>query len=528
MKDIVIFSDIFSDKNIDDSHSHNRRLDTSGLNKWNFWSRYLGPYTIKQSIHNTNPELSVVVVDYFTKIPNFFEYIKDFIGPDTKFIGLSVTFLQNTFNGRVNDFNLWFRTHAETVAWFKQLKELAPNAKIVIGGHTCDIWYQHYAVVNQYAKLPEAMANYIDCVIHGYGEHSFSNYINGTVDPEHIYQKGKVQFISDKSKAGGATTVCNPITWEKSSAVRTGEWLPLEISKGCRFGCKFCMFDRFGTTVKSAEYLRAELISNYENFGITGYSLTDDTVNDSIEKVKMLHEVFTSLPFKVEWIAYARPDMFHKYPEMLDMMVESGCRGMFLGIETFNAKAAKIAGKGLDPQKIKDILTWIKSKTGNEMFILASFIIGLVGETPESLDETLQYLLTQNVIDKILFEILYVRTSNFRTGAANDFNNNGEKYGFKKLQYAPYYWEHDTLNFTQCQQIAKDWKTALNNSRYSGYDMALEGFTNFWSYPRMRSLGYTHAESFEMLKNSSMPDELYKKNDEWIMEYHSLLKKDNT
>ena len=49
--------------------------------------------------------------------------------------------------------------------------------------------------------------------------------------------------------------------------------------------------------------------------------------------------------------------MFHKFPQMLPLLIDIGCKGMFLGIETFNPTAAKIAGKGLHPEKIKDIFS---------------------------------------------------------------------------------------------------------------------------------------------------------------------------
>ena len=151
-----------------------------------------------------------------------------------------------------------------------------------------------------------------------------------------------------------------------------------------------------------------ELLYNYENFGTQGYLLTDDTANDSPEKINMMHRVIKSLPFDIEWVGYARSDMFYKYPEMCDKMVDMGCRGMFLGVETMSHDAGKIAGKGLHPDKIKEIITWLKDKCGDEVFILASYIIGLVGETKESLDETLEWLKSPKSLDKVLYEILYI------------------------------------------------------------------------------------------------------------------------
>ena len=503
MADVVLLNDVFS--SYDSAY------------RWSFWSRYLGPYAVKQSILDKTL-YDCIVIDYFTKHEDFFEYLKTFVDKDTKYIGLSTTFLQHKENSRINDFNLWFTDHNKTVEWFKKLKEIAPNAKIIIGGWTAEIWYNHYTMFRKNTPLPEAM-QFVDYIVKGYGEIIVPSIINGTIPSEHIITRNGVNFVSDSTSAGYGAQV-NPVKWNTTDYVTSGEWLPLEISKGCRFGCKFCMFDKLGTTIIDKEALREELIHNYKNFGVTGYQLTDDTINDSMEKVQMVHEVFTSLPFDVEWIAYARPDMFQKYPEMLDLMYEAGCRGMFLGIETFNHTAAKLCGKGLHPEKIKNILEWIKEKYGDEIFVLGSFILGLPGETAESLEDTLQYLKKQNVIDKILFEVFYVRPSETTAGEQKDYHTDNDKYQIRNIQFNPYYWEHGTLNYNQCQEISTRWKQVLTSARYSGHDRAIESSTNFWSYPRMRSLGYSHIESFRMLKDASMPDTLYNKNNNWIKDYH--------
>ena len=510
MTDVVLLNDVFSS------------YDTSY--RWSFWSRYMGPYAIKQSIIDKT-SYDCVVVDYFTKHKNLFEYLKNFVNEDTKFIGISTTFLHHKDNSRINDFNLWFTDHNDTVEWFTKLKELAPNAKILIGGWSAEIWYNHYTMFKRDVELPCAM-QLVDYIVKGYGEQLVPDIINNRVPINYIINRNGVSFIEAKVTAGNGAEV-NPVLWSHKDAVKEGEWLPLEISKGCRFGCKFCMFDKLGTNIINKESLRAELMHNYENFGITGYQLTDDTINDSMEKVQMVHEVFTSLPFKAEWIAYARPDMFQRYPQMLDLMYEAGCRGMFLGIETFNETAAKLCGKGLHPEKIKNILSWIKEKYGDEIFILGSFIIGLPGETEESLEDTLQYLKNQDVIDKILFEVFYVRPSETTAGTQKDYHTDNDKYEIRNVQFNPYYWEHGTLNYNQCQQISKRWKKVLTSAKYSGHDRAIESSTNFWSYPRMRSLGYNHIDSFRMLKDASMPDDLYKKNNQWINDYHKLMEENN-
>lgn len=526
MYDVIILSDIFfgrghlghrTDKLF---HGDSNRL--TELDRWNFWSRYLGPYSVTQSARNEIPNLKIKVIDYFTRVPNFFEYLSHFVSPDTRYICLSTTFIQNVFNDKVSEFNLWFQTHQDLYEWFEKLKELAPNAEIVLGGHACDVYFRSFLKNANEKEMPEVFRTFVNHVFHGYGEDIFVDFLRGRVDPQHHFQRQGINFYSDDKKAGQGAQ-CLQVRWTQEEAVQTGEWLPLEISKGCRFGCKFCMFDRLGTTIKDKESLRSEFLYNYEKFGTQGYLFTDDTINDSLSKVTMIHDVVKSLPFKIEWISYARPDTFYNKPEMLDLLLDSGCRGMFLGIETFNAEAAKIAGKGLHPDKIKNILEMIKQKAGNEVFILGSFILGLVGETAESLEDTLQYLKQQKVIDKISFEVLYLRPPDYRTNLDNDFSANSEKYGFTKITASPYDWEHQTLNYKTCCDIKNRWKSELSEALYSGAESGIEGFTNFWSYPRIRSLGYTHKEAFTFLRTRTIPNSLYLKNSAWIANYHRNL-----
>jgi hypothetical protein len=51
-------------------------------NKYNFWSRYLGPYVVAGSIKQHIPEYDVVVLDYFTKLDNFFELFEQLLTDD--------------------------------------------------------------------------------------------------------------------------------------------------------------------------------------------------------------------------------------------------------------------------------------------------------------------------------------------------------------------------------------------------------------------------------------------------------------
>tara|TARA_B100001287_G_scaffold276793_1_gene289516 strand:+ start:3 stop:1658 length:1656 start_codon:yes stop_codon:yes gene_type:complete len=496
-----------------------------GNSKYNFWSRYMGPYCVANSIREHCPQMDVVVLDYFTKLDNFFEVFEQLVTVDTEYVALSVTFLNNPFNPRQKDFNLWHFSQEECLQWFKRIKEIAPNAKILIGGAIVDTIYKQKIVQKKTQRMAPVIIDYVDVMFHGYSERTIVDYLNGTLDESQKILHDTVLFVNEPALAGKGAVV-NQTKWSKKDCVQPNEWLPLEISKGCRFGCKFCFYDTHGTVIKDPDVLRKELLYNYKHFGTTGYQLTDDTVNDSLEKIEMMHDVITSLPFKIEWISYARPDMFHKYPQMLPLMLDMGCRGMFLGIETLNHTAGKICGKGLDPQKIKGIIKWIRETAGEEVFLTGSFIIGLVGETEESLMDTASWLNEQQYLNKAQYEILFIADDGGRT--SNQFSESQDKYGIHELRWNPeYYWKHATMDLTRAKEIAVMWENMLSDHPYTGFERHADYNTSFWAYPRLRSFGLNHHTATKVLSSKSIPDIVYQKNLEWISNYHGDIIKTN-
>lgn len=549
MSRIIFLSDVFDVKNehtVPRSHflddEHRRRLYESNLKEnyeflannspvgnikmpmYTFWGRYAGPYAVASNIKRKLPEWDVVVIDWFTKIPeeSFADYLNNFITDDTEYIALSLTFLHNPFNPRQNAFNLWKFSHEELYDWFFEIKCLKPNIKFIVGGAIVDTLFKKHIIGKSKKPLPEVMSTFIDYAFQGYSEDSIIDLLTDKLTPMNVFEKDGVKFVNEPRTAGfGAPLYVNE--WQKNWNIRHNEWLPLEVSKGCRFGCKFCFYDHSGTVIKQKEELRTELLRNYEMYGVKGYQLTDDTVNDSPAKIDMMYDVIKSLPFDVEWIAYTRPDMFNKYPEMYYKMLDMGCRGMFLGVETMTHKAGKIAGKGLHPDKMKEILSWLRQEGGDEVFILASFIVGLVGETEETLMETARWLREQNVLDKAQYEILFV-TDIVSPNAKSDFSDKNEKFGIKEIRFEPeYYWKHDTLDLNDAKRIAQKWEEIMADHPKTRFERHANFNTSFWAYPRVRSLGYNHYEAVDVLTSKEIRPDIYVKNFEWINNYHQEL-----
>lgn len=78
-------------------------------------SRYAAPYVLATQLEKQG--FRSIVIDYFTKIPDFFAYLKTFLNEETLLIGISSSFLSPAPSGdnRDNFYSgeLWMNTAEE-------------------------------------------------------------------------------------------------------------------------------------------------------------------------------------------------------------------------------------------------------------------------------------------------------------------------------------------------------------------------------------------------------------------------------
>jgi hypothetical protein len=89
----------------------------------------MGPYVLASALEQQG--FTVTVIDWFTYLPNLFEYLEHFISKDTLFIGISTTFLiqqpvktfartdvLKNYDSIVIGCSLWLQSPEEMQAWF--------------------------------------------------------------------------------------------------------------------------------------------------------------------------------------------------------------------------------------------------------------------------------------------------------------------------------------------------------------------------------------------------------------------------
>ena len=293
---------------------------------------------------------------------------------------------------------------------------------------------------------------------------------------------------------------CSKIIYEDNDIILPGESLPMEIARGCIFSCAYCHFDligkRIGDWTKNPETIKAEMIRNYELYGTTHYMFSDELINESLPKLDMLANAIAQLPFKIRYTSYARVDMIHRYPEMRELLLESGAVSLAFGIETFNAKAGKAVGKGMDPNKVKQTLHYCREKWRDKIITSSNFIVGLPGETAESIWETVDYLVSDDSpLDVFGFLPLFIREGeDGRPGSKIDADPS--KFGYTLNQGK---WENTAMSYNEALVLTK--------KIYARYDVRNKAkFGAATWIGRILALRYSVEEIFSIMRTDNILD----------------------
>ena len=463
--------------------------------------RYIGPYSVAHSLENANYD--TVVIDYFNRKKDFISYFKKFLTRDTILVGISSTFISPPYTNKLWYSNtsltdsteaystspLMFKEPSDMKSWLQSvrdcLNEVCPDAKIIIGGAKVQFLLNYSR--SDFENIDFFCWGTADAIIT-----EIADQVSAKQVPHHVEVNG--HKVIDTIKHYKALKHCPPFDWKQKWAIQPDEALPIEVSRGCIFNCKYCHYEKKESFRKDLEALRAELIKNYEVFNATKYHFCDDCFNDSRAKVEAVCGMLKSLPFKIEWVSFVRVDVAIKFPDTVKLLVESGAKALHWGIETLNSKVAKQVGKGTPSELVKEFLKSFYKDYGDQCLSHGSFITGLPGETQETQMDTINWICDNDSLHFITVGPLKLFPyKNSFDGQAMDFaeySRDPKKYGFKKISFEPSDWEHETMNRETANDLAnlftEKWRTSRTNRQGT--------INTMWNYPHLRSLGYSPEE----------------------------------
>ena len=507
MTDVVIFSD---------------------TSRPGIWLRGIGPYSLAATLRNYN--YSVEVIDFISAISYdyFCKLCKKYLSENTKIIGISTTWISSldTFTTdlkssydkkKIKSNQMFFdpELHAEyydSFSWaltakmhhrfINEIRKNAPNAKLILGGARAVDFddgesYDHIVLGYAENELLDLLKD----------DESFSYIVNHDVKGE----KGIYNFHTSQT------------LYTKNDFIMDDETLAIEIGRGCVFKCKYCSFPLIGkkklSYMKDLELLREEFIKNWEEYNINRYIISDDTFNDSTEKLEILAELIETLPFTPSFWCFARLDIMAVKFEQADLMKRIGIREVQFGVESFNPKSAQVVGKGMAADKKKDTLYKLKDLWKDNIHIKCSFILGLPYETTLSLQDSFDWLSKEDCpIDMVGVNPFFLfrpdEKQHLRWNSELDLKYKEYGYHFENAKHI-FDWKKndntDIVSFDQCIELTKKWKLVL--------DQKTGGVTDAFYYANCKSLNMTFEEMF----NKETIGDIVQNND-WKRSYFDQVK----
>lgn len=478
------------------------------------YGKYAGTYRIATEIRAAG--YTCQVIDNYTWMGK--EKVKTllskFVTDDTLMIGISTTFtgtMPPPDNKNSSDAYWFFGiTDADMKEIVKFSKTLNPKLKWVAGGSNINLFtdfsFIDYGVMNKadiaIIKLLEHLSTGSPIkTVQSHNKDAYVTLVNGN-----DYEVTQEHFNASK------------IVYEDNDIIFKDEALPIENARGCIFKCSFCTFDLIGKKVgdwtKTEETLYSEMMRNYEMYGTTSYSFADELINESLEKVETLCKVQQRLPFRMEYLSYARSDLITRYPEMREMLLESGAIGLMFGIETFDKKAGLAVGKGMDPRKKKETIERCYELWKGKILLTGTFIVGLPGETEESIWNTVDYLLADtSPFDVVGFAPLYISDTQDSGTLKSEMSMNPKKFGYEIIHEhndsavngpegadhpsTLYGWKHENMTAHRAYEIIKE--------IYQKYPtMAAHKINDYTGWlTRYKLLGYSTEEFIDMVRSKN-------------------------
>jgi radical SAM superfamily enzyme YgiQ (UPF0313 family) len=197
-------------------------------------------------------------------------------------------------------------------------------------------------------------------------------------------------------------------------------------SRGCPAGCKYCIKHvsyQNSVRVRSAENI-VEEIEYLNRLGIFNIHMYADLFTVNRQHVFDLCNLLIEKGIKIKWTCNSRVDYVDE--ELLAKMGQAGCWLISWGIESANELILKRARKGYKKEQAFKALQWAHD-AGIKNW--GYFIIGLPGETEESIQETIVYS-KQLPLDIALFHIAapYPGTPFFYEVVENNWFRPGTKW----------------------------------------------------------------------------------------------------
>ena len=267
----------------------------------------------------------------------------------------------------------------------------------------------------------------------------------------------------------------------------------LQTAVSCPFQCNFCNYPKYAGKYKSSsiDYIETCLNNIYKISKTSAIQFVDDSFNIPKERFKKILRLIIKNKYNFKWSSYFRCQNYDE--ETIDLMRESGCVNVFIGIESGSQTILENMNKRTN---IDQYYECIELFNKYNILSTASLIIGFPGETEKTCEETFNFI--ENAKPTFFQQRLWWYD---KTAPISQYE---ETYNLKG---AGYDWSHCTMNSNEAHDLADNLFFSVKNSIHiTEYPLVLFFLNRGLSYENvisyLESYSFCNKEEYFKLNNT--------------------------
>lgn len=363
------------------------------------------------------------------------------------------------------------------------IRERNPQTKIVVGGPLIANHLRNYHEEELTVALEDIGADIY--VNESQGEHTLTSIIEALRNggdlskvPNIVYHdNGKLRTTPKQAEINSLDE--NFINWQTFTGENLGPTVQTRTARSCAFSCSFCNYPaRAGKlTLASLETIEKELDSLARLGYIKNLVFIDDTFNVPLPRFKDICRLMIEKNYQFNWFSYFRCS--NSDEEAIELLAKSGCKGVFLGIESGSPTILKNMNKAATPEKYVRGMELLHQYG---VLTFASFILGFPGETEETFRESVDFIKTTKPD--------YYRAQLWYCEPGTPVDRQREKY---QIEGEGFVWSHATMDSMEAMDHIDRAFLEIKESTWLP-----QWSFDFWTIPYLLGKGYS-LEQFKKL-----------------------------